>query len=109
MRLLGAVKDKYWPDDKVPYHNFGHAANVWQTMFTVLVKGRLASLYSGLQVLTVLVAALAHDMDHPGTNNQFQVKSGSTLALLYNDRSVLEMHHAASLFHILTDLAAEGH
>ena len=41
-------------------------------------------------------------MDHPGHNNAFETKTGSKLAILYNDVSVLENHHAASFF-FLTD------
>ena len=34
-------------------------------------------------------------MDHPGKNSAFLCNSGSELANLYNDISVLENHHAA--------------
>jgi hypothetical protein len=40
-------------------------------------------------------------MDHPGTNNMFEIKTQSKLSILYNDQSVLEMHHAASFFFLL--------
>ena len=32
-----------------------------------------------------IVAAIAHDLDHPGFNNQFLVKTRDEIALLYND------------------------
>jgi hypothetical protein len=32
-----------------------------------------------------LLSGAAHDMDHPGTNNAFEVKMKSKLAILYND------------------------
>jgi hypothetical protein len=51
-------------------------------------------------MLTILSAA-AHDMDHPGTNNVYEIKCKSKLAMLYNDISVLENHHAASFFFLL--------
>ena len=34
-------------------------------------------------------------MDHPGNTNDFEVKTNSELALLYNNTSVLERHHLA--------------
>jgi len=46
-------------------------------------------------VMGLLLAALGHDVDHPGTNNGFQVATASTLAIRYNDVQVLENHHAA--------------
>ena len=39
--------------------------------------------------------AVIHDVDHPGKNSAFLCNSGSELANLYNDISVLENHHAA--------------
>jgi hypothetical protein len=51
-----------------------------------------------------MVAALCHDLDHPGRTNAYEIATGSALALLHNDRSVLENHHLAFLFtHILSD------
>ena len=42
-----------------------------------------------------LIAAVIHDVDHPGKNSAFLCNSGSELANLYNDITVLENHHAA--------------
>merc|ERR1712228_822117 len=47
-----------------------------------------------LDVLTIFVSAVCHDLEHPGLTNSFQVNSGSDLSLVYNDKSVLENHHA---------------
>ena len=38
-----------------------------------------------------------------GTNNQFHINSKSELALLYNDRSVLENHHISAAFRLMRD------
>lgn len=53
---------------------------------------------SDLEIFTSLLAAIVHDFDHPGTTNAFHVGSGSDLALLYNDRAVLENHHVSQFF-----------
>jgi len=53
---------------------------------------------SKMDVFCTLLSGAAHDIDHPGTNNMFETKRRSKLALLYNDVSVLENHHAASFF-----------
>ncbi len=41
-------------------------------------------------------------MDHPGNSNAFEINTRSPLAILYNDRSVLENHHAAFASTLLT-------
>jgi cAMP-specific phosphodiesterase 4 len=46
-------------------------------------------------------AGLCHDVDHSGTTNLFQVNAQTKLALLYNDKSVLENHHVAVTYKIL--------
>ena len=50
-----------------------------------------------------MVAGLCHDLEHPGRNNNFEINRGSHLALIYNDKSVLENHHCAVLFKILSN------
>lgn len=42
-----------------------------------------------------------HDIDHPGVNNDFLTKTNDPIALLYNDHSVLENAHCASLFFLM--------
>lgn len=44
------------------------------------------------QILGLLVACLCHDLDHRGTNNAFQAKTESPLAILYST-STMEHHH----------------
>ncbi|KAJ2954665.1 hypothetical protein O0L34_g2960 [Tuta absoluta] len=40
-----------------------------------------------------LLAAIAHDMDHPGVNQPFLIATSNHLAALYRNTSVLENHH----------------
>jgi hypothetical protein len=51
-----------------------------------------------VDALALLIAALCHDLEHPGTTNAYQVNTGSALALRYNDTSVLENFHCCSAF-----------
>ncbi|KAI5969856.1 PDE2 [Candida margitis] len=48
-----------------------------------------------VQTLGLLVAALGHDVGHPGTTNAFMIKNRTPTSLVYNDRSVLESYHAS--------------
>ncbi|KAM5244095.1 cone cGMP-specific 3',5'-cyclic phosphodiesterase subunit alpha' isoform 2-T2 [Hipposideros larvatus] len=76
----------------VTYHNWRHGFNVGQTMFTLLMTGRLKKYYTDLEAFAMLAAAFCHDIDHRGTNNLYQMKSTSPLAKLHGS-SILERHH----------------
>ncbi|TPP59912.1 Phosphodiesterase [Fasciola gigantica] len=88
-RWILSVKKNY---RQVTYHNWRHALNVTQTMFAVIMKAELQGLFDDIECLALMVACLSHDLDHRGTDNQFQVKTMSPLAELYST-SVLEHHH----------------
>ena len=97
--FLLAVRSKYRSN---PYHNFYHAFSVMQfAYYTVRVTEAGESLPK-LDLLALLVSCLCHDIDHPGTTNTFQVLVASELALLHNDQAVLENHHAATTFSLLS-------
>ncbi|KAF3827770.1 hypothetical protein GH733_001005 [Mirounga leonina] len=76
----------------ITYHNWRHGFNVGQTMFTLLMTGRLKKYYTDLEAFAMLAAAFCHDIDHRGTNNLYQMKSTSPLAKLHGS-SILERHH----------------
>ena len=83
-----------------PYHNWTHAFTVAHFCFLLARNLRLSErrLLSDLEVLSLLVACLCHDLDHRGTNNSFQMASGSLLAALYSSEgSVMERHHLAQV------------
>lgn len=83
---------------KNPYHNLFHGYDVMKTTFFLLEVCGLAQGLPNLSGYSVLVAALGHDVGHPGLNNVFQIKASTDLALRYNDNSVLENYHAAIVF-----------
>lgn len=106
----------------MPYHNFRHVVDVLQAVFLLLVrigalppfpqgasietepKSKLVKLLRPFEALTLLIAAIGHDIGHPGVNNLFLVKSKAPLASLYNDKSVLESYHTAVYCHMLKRL-----
>ncbi|ETE73326.1 Rod cGMP-specific 3',5'-cyclic phosphodiesterase subunit beta, partial [Ophiophagus hannah] len=77
---------------KITYHNWRHGFNVAQTMFTLLMTGKLKQYYTDLEAFAMVTAALCHDIDHRGTNNLYQMKSQNPLAKLHGS-SILERHH----------------
>ena len=48
-----------------------------------------------------MIAAICHNLEHPGVNNHFLVVSKSSLATLYNHESILEKHHAFRAFELM--------
>ncbi|GFY14268.1 hypothetical protein TNCV_3614571 [Trichonephila clavipes] len=87
----------------VPYHNSSHAADVTQSVHVLLMMPALESVFTDLEVLSILFSAAIHDVDHPGVTNQYLINSSSELALMYNDESVLENHSLAVAFKLLQD------
>ncbi|XP_055949647.1 cGMP-specific 3',5'-cyclic phosphodiesterase-like isoform X3 [Argiope bruennichi] len=88
-RWILSVKKNYRP---VIYHNWRHALNVTQTVFSMLMTGHMRELFTDIEIMALLVACLCHDLDHRGTNNSFQTKIESPLAILYST-STMEHHH----------------
>ena len=122
--FVAAIGGRYHAN---PYHNFNHGVHVllgsWLLARDELRhRGSFADLseatehskgiaqtfhnvepLEALHVLALLIAAIGHDVDHPGVNNAFLCASNHTLAMRYNDLSVLENHHAATTFEILAE------
>jgi len=93
---LRSIEAKYHASN--PYHNSTHAADVLHATAYFLTKDRLQSWMDPHDQAAILLAAIIHDVDHPGRTNAFLINTSDPLALLYNDTAVLEMHHAASAF-----------
>uniref|UniRef100_A0A7S0DUT1 Phosphodiesterase n=1 Tax=Hanusia phi TaxID=3032 RepID=A0A7S0DUT1_9CRYP len=98
LHFILAVKRQY---NHCPFHNFRHAFAVMQTLYVVLRDTSVTDHLTDIDKLALVTAALCHDIDHPGVTNDLLVKTGSDLALLYNDCSVLENHHCTTTFKIL--------
>ncbi|GIY90149.1 cGMP-dependent 3',5'-cyclic phosphodiesterase [Caerostris darwini] len=86
-----------------PYHNWMHAFAVAHFCYLMHKNVNLMGNYLyELECLALFVACLCHDLDHRGTNNNFQVASKSDLAALYcSEGSVMERHHFAQAMAIL--------
>ncbi|XP_029992296.1 cGMP-inhibited 3',5'-cyclic phosphodiesterase A isoform X3 [Sphaeramia orbicularis] len=114
----------------IPYHNRVHATDVLHAVWYLTTQavpglpslitdhgsasdsvsktytvsedgyGCLSGLIPALELMALYVAAAMHDYDHPGRTNAFLVATSAPQAVLYNDRSVLENHHAASAWNL---------
>lgn len=69
-----------------PYHNEHHASDVVQSLGMQLAAYAAERAAAGaepmgeVEVLTAVLAAAAHDVAHPGVNNDFHQRAGTELA-----------------------------
>uniref|UniRef100_H0X146 3',5'-cyclic-AMP phosphodiesterase n=1 Tax=Otolemur garnettii TaxID=30611 RepID=H0X146_OTOGA len=106
-RFLVMVQEDYHSQN--PYHNAVHAADVTQAMHCYLKEPKLASFLTPLDIMLGLLAAAAHDVDHPGVNQPFLIKTNHHLANLYQNMSVLENHHWRSTIGMLRESRLLAH
>ncbi|XP_057659841.1 dual 3',5'-cyclic-AMP and -GMP phosphodiesterase 11 isoform X4 [Diorhabda carinulata] len=99
-RWLLSVKKNY---RDVTYHNWRHAFNVGQMMYSILHATRWWEYLGSIECLALMIACLCHDLDHRGTNNSFQMKIHSPIAQLYST-STMEHHHFDQCLMILNSL-----
>ncbi|XP_062615752.1 cGMP-dependent 3',5'-cyclic phosphodiesterase-like isoform X1 [Saccostrea cucullata] len=79
-----------------PYHNWTHAFAVAHFCYLCVKNLNLQHSLDDIELLALFVSCLCHDLDHRGTNNQYQLASKSVLAALYSSEgSVMERHHFA--------------
>lgn len=100
-RFIGNVADKYNPN---PFHNFQHAINVLHMTTLLMTHTNLIHKIKPHIAFALLIAALCHDVDHPGHTNSYEINSFSKYAKLYNDKSVLENHHCTTTFELLEQI-----
>jgi 3',5'-cyclic-nucleotide phosphodiesterase len=123
VQFMLTVRSCYQPTNH--YHNFRHAIDVLQATFQILVLSNLLpplhaphpptqkpssapshlppSYFSPIDLLAMCIAAIGHDAAHPGVTNAFLAASKSSLATLFNDRSVLENLHCLTISRIIDD------
>lgn len=116
--FLLATRRQYKHEKEVHYHNWRHAVDVTQSIYSFLVffglcpfedsdnqcKPELSGIervLTPLDGLILLVSAIGHDVGHPGVNNAFLVACNHPLAQMYNDKSVLENYHCAAYSQLL--------
>lgn len=91
---------------RIPYHNQVHACDVSSTLFNYIERN--AGLrhsdwgFELIEIYAMLISAAGHDINHPGTNNMYEVATRSQLSLVYNDRSVLENYHIYIFYNLMS-------
>ncbi|KAF9800713.1 hypothetical protein SFRURICE_015367 [Spodoptera frugiperda] len=100
-KLFSLIEEGYHSTN--PYHNSIHAADVTQAMHCFLQQKRIRDHLTPLEIMGSLLAAIAHDLDHPGVNQPFLIATSNHLAALYKNTSVLENHHWRSAMSCLIE------
>ncbi|KAI1784861.1 HD-domain/PDEase-like protein [Ganoderma leucocontextum] len=107
------------------YHNFQHALDVFQAVYfflfcsgvvppvTILLEdGRtwerdkdscdpLVSCLTPEDLFALYIAAVGHDVGHPGLTNAFMRNAKTPLSVVYDDKSVLEQMHYSLIMQIM--------
>lgn len=101
MKFLALIETAYHPDNC--YHNCTHAADVTQALHCLISEPMLYGSLSPLELFASLVAAMCHDLDHPGVNQSFLLNTSSYLASIHGRHSLLERHHCHAAKAILKE------
>ncbi|XP_053732400.1 dual specificity calcium/calmodulin-dependent 3',5'-cyclic nucleotide phosphodiesterase 1A-like isoform X4 [Synchiropus splendidus] len=102
VQFVEALENGY-SKHKNPYHNLIHAADVTQTAHFLMLHTGLMHWLSELEILAMVFAAAIHDFEHTGTTNSFHIHTRSDVAILYNDKSVLENHHVSAAYKLMAE------
>ena len=99
--FLNLISSQYLPTTL--YHNNMHGADVCQSVSLYFLNSNAEKILQTtlLDLLSIIIASLGHDLGHPGLNNNFHINARTELALTYNDSSCLENYHCSKLFNIL--------
>ncbi|OMJ67713.1 hypothetical protein SteCoe_35049 [Stentor coeruleus] len=101
MSFINEIQNGYHKDNF--YHNATHAADVVQSFYYMLNTCQAIDIckLNDFDIGVCIISAAIHDYDHPGVNNIFLINTYHSLAIMYNDKSVLENFHVASAFKVL--------
>ena len=112
---FGLIDEKIMPVDKLEpflislanqyltstlYHNSLHGADITQTICLFFNNSNAEEVChtQAIDLLSIIIAALGHDIGHPGLTNTFHINASTEMAITYNDSSCLENFHLAKLF-----------
>ena len=99
--FIKSIKEHY--SKNAIYHTEKHAIDMLQTLSIYISKTNLINYLdlNNIDIISLLISGLCHDVGHPGYNNDYQIKMVTDLSITYNDKSVLENYHISLTFQIL--------
>ena len=99
--FLVSVNSQY--KQQTLYHNSLHGTDVTQSSYIFFTHSNAEKIAKTnvIDLLSIIIAALGHDLGHPGLTNMFHMNDFTDIAITYNDISILENFHASLLFKTL--------
>lgn len=100
-RFILASRRRMW---QLPFHNFCHVCDVVQHVHALLTSTGLHKQLPHTDQFALLVAALCHDLEHPGVSNvELALKYSLGPADAYSTVLSLEEHHASVALELISD------
>lgn len=96
--FLLLINSMYFPN---PYHNANHGATVCHLSKCLAHITEFDKFLNNTYMICYLVAAVAHDVGHPGRTNTYLTETDHVLSIRYNDMSILENYHCSVTFAVL--------
>ena len=88
-----------------PYHTDLHAGDITQSCLVYFKSGKINKIckLNQLSKCALFLSCICHDYKHPGVNNNFLKETRNSLAIKYNDTSILENMHISESFKLTID------
>ncbi|OEH80064.1 3 5 -cyclic nucleotide phosphodiesterase domain-containing protein [Cyclospora cayetanensis] len=83
------------------FHSFNHALHVAQVITLICKDYSFQRWFSFSDQFWMVIAALGHDVGHPGIGNSSLIASRNLCAIMFNERAVLESYHSFLLMELL--------
>ena len=87
----------------IRYHTDLHAADIAHTCYIYFKVGLINEIINldKLSICALFLSCICHDYKHPGLNNNFLIETNNSIAINYNDISILENMHISETFKLI--------
>jgi hypothetical protein len=85
------------------YHTDLHAADIAHTSYIYFKEGSVNGKIQldKLSICAIILSCICHDYKHPGLNNNYLMETNDSIAIRYNDISILENMHISETFKLI--------
>jgi len=85
------------------YHTHLHAADIVHTSFIYFKEGLINEIIKldKSSICALFLSCICHDYKHPGLNNNYLMETNNSIAIRYNDISILENMHISETFKLI--------